>query len=255
MSVNVKPEIFLITGATSGLGKYLVEHVLTTREQALVIGIGRKEEVLTELSDRFNKRLMPLVFDLENVDGIKSALESLPCELKQVSTIFHCAGGSAGVRTKFPSGGECQKVMAINFFAATEINKIIIPLMEEVGHGRVLHIGSASGIEWTQQPAYSAAKLAIHAYVKCIGRTVLPSGVAVSGIIPGAFFAPGNAMDRFETFNPEGFEEFKKERVLTKNLPTAADFAPLIEHFLSPSGVIFSGSMIPVEAGLTKGIR
>lgn len=249
MAANTNKNKILITGSTSGLGLVLSKYFFDKGFE--IVAMGQSEEKLKELKKSTGPSLKTICLDLNSPSLIEKELS----HIEDVHFVVHCAGGSTGVRETFPTHSDFTKVLNVNLISATEINRILIPKMKSSKFGRILHIGSTAGIDAHPQSAYASAKLAIHAYVKCAAREVISDGILISGLIPGAFIAPENAMERFKKFNENGFKDFLKNTVQTENLTKAEEFIPLIEFFFGESGHIFTGSMIPVDSSLSTAIR
>ena len=79
-----------------------------------------------------------------------------------------------------------------------EINKIIVPQMIQRKCGNLVHVCSIASSEATGSVGYNTVKAALAAYVRTLGRELVDSGVVVTGILPGGFYAPGNSWERLE---------------------------------------------------------
>ena len=59
-------------------------------------------------------------------------------------------------------------------------------------------------------------KSALAAYVRSLGRECIKDKIIVTGILPGGFIAPGNAMERFKNKNLKEYKKFIKKRLPRK---------------------------------------
>ena len=136
--------------------------------------------------------------------------------------------------------------------AAAEINRKIVPDMIERKSGQVVHVCSIASQEATGSVGYNTVKAALAAYVRTLGRELADSGVVVTGVLPGAFYAPGNAWKRLEEKSPEVVEKFINDNLPRKRIAEADEVVPLILFLASDAASMMSGSCVPIDAGEGK---
>ena len=124
--------------------------------------------------------------------------------------------------------------------------------MVENGYGRVVHVGSIAGQEATGSVGYNTVKAALSGYVRSLGRELAKSGVVITGILPGAFYAPSNSWRRLEENKPEVVEKFIKDKLPRGRIAGAKEIVPLILFLAGNSASMMSGSCVPIDAGEGK---
>lgn len=165
------------------------------------------------------------------------------------SRVLHAAGGGLGHKDPLLGVEEFRELVEANLLGPVSINRVVIPLMQEVGFGRIVHVGSTATTHAVGSVGYNASKAALGAYVRTLGKEFVRSNVSVSGVNPGAFEATNNSMARLKARNPEAHESFIKNRLPLGKMMRADDLFPLIDLLHSPSGLVFSGSMVAIDAG------
>ncbi len=242
----------LITGASKGLG-FVIAKEFAKRGARLVI-CGRNEDKLQEL-----KTLLPSpdshtafagdLLELNNIDRLEETCVNFSDSL---DIAIHVAGGGYGFRDPLLTWEQFDKLFKVNISCAVEINRRIIPRMIKGGYGRVVHIGSIAGQEATGSVGYNTVKAALSGYVRSLGRELASSGVVITGILPGAFYAPGNSWERLEANQPEIVEQFIKEKLPRGKIAEAEEIIPLILLLASNSASMMAGSCVPIDAGEGK---
>jgi 3-oxoacyl-[acyl-carrier protein] reductase len=106
---------------------------------------------------------------------------------------------------------------------------LVLPDMIKEKSGRVIHVGSTSSQEATASVAYNTVKASLAAYVRSLGRELAHTGVVVCGVLPGAFYAPGNSWWRLEASKPEVVEQFVESNLPQKMIAEAEDIVFLIQ--------------------------
>jgi 3-oxoacyl-[acyl-carrier protein] reductase len=89
------------------------------------------------------------------------------------------------------SDDEWRRVMAIDADGVFFCNRAVLPGMIERGYGRIVNVASIAGKEGNPMAAaYSAAKAAVIAMTKAIGKDVARTGVVVNCIAPAVIETP-----------------------------------------------------------------
>ena len=209
----------LVTGASRGLGKVVVESL---KEHTIFPSTRAEIDFLNLKPDDF---------------------------IPEVEAVIHCAGGGMGLRDPLLSPSDFHKLFMVNLGGAAWINKILIPGMKSRQWGRIVHVCSIASGEAVGSVGYNTVKAALGAYVRSLGREMAPYGVVVSGISPGAFQCPGNAMERLEANSPEAYQDFVKNRLPRGYMGKAEELLPIINLLTSKDGSMMGGSVVPIDAG------
>lgn len=169
--------------------------------------------------------------------------------LGEYDAVLHCQGGGMGMRGPLIPAQSMLELFNLNLGAALEVNRYVLPYMMAKREGAICHVCSIASFEAIGSVGYNTVKAALAAYVRSLGREMAQFGVVVSGIAPGAFRAPGGAMERLEQANPEAYREFEQERLPRGHMGEAQELLPLIELLLSEKGSMMGGSVVQVDAG------
>ena len=182
-------KIALITGATSGIGK---STALKLAENGFdVIITGRRQELLDELNNLIlskNVRVLSLCFDVRNDDQVKQNLCNLPEEWKNIDVLINNAGLAAGLSTLQEGDmDDWERMIDTNVKGLLYVTRNIVAQMVERGKGQIINIGSIAGKEvYPNGNVYCATKHAVDALTKGMRMDLLPKGIKVSQICPGA---------------------------------------------------------------------
>ena len=150
------------------------------------------------------------------------------------------------------SSEDLYKLFALNLGAAAEINRHVAPDMMRRGKGNLVHVGSIASSEGVGSVGYNTMKAALAAYVRTLGRELCRSHVVVTGILPGGFISPGNAMARLQQSNPAAYEKFVDERLPRKFMGLAQELIPMLVLLCSDDASMMGGCLVPIDAGEGK---
>jgi 3-oxoacyl-[acyl-carrier protein] reductase len=115
--------------------------------------------------------------------------------------------------------------------------------------GNIVHVCSIASGEAVGSVGYNTVKSALAAYVWSLGRELAPFGVVVTGISPGGFSAPDNAMERLRKANPSAWLDFVKNRLPRGVMGQAEELIPLLKFLCSDEASMMGGCVVPIDAG------
>jgi NADP-dependent 3-hydroxy acid dehydrogenase YdfG len=182
--------IALITGATAGFGKATA--LKFAQHGWDVIITGRRKQRLDllerEIKDTYETGVFTLEFDVRNNSEVTAALQSLPHEWKKIDLLVNNAGLAAGLATiQEGSLSDWETMIDTNVKGLLYVSKVVIPWMIEKGTGHIINIGSIAGKEaYAKGNVYCATKHAVDALSKSMRIDLLPHGIKVTAINPGA---------------------------------------------------------------------
>jgi 3-hydroxy acid dehydrogenase/malonic semialdehyde reductase len=183
-------KIALITGATSGIGEATAR--LLAREGYNLILTGRRADRLDALAKSLNKKFNIEIavssFDVRNREEVIDNLENLPAKWKKVNVLVNNAGLSQGLDPiDKGSYDDWDTMIDTNVKGLLYVSKIVANWMIKSGHGHIINLGSIAGKEvYANGNVYCASKHAVDALSKGMRIDLLPHGIKVTAVHPGA---------------------------------------------------------------------
>jgi 3-oxoacyl-[acyl-carrier protein] reductase len=190
--------------------------------------------------------------DLLDIDTVEKTIKKATRFLKGVDVVLHAAGGGLGLKESLISSKDFQKLLNLNILSAVEINRLIIPGMKKNKKGNIIHIGSIASYESVGSVGYNSAKAAISAYVRTLGNELSAHNIIMTGVLPGGFIAPQNAMHRLKTKNKKIYNDFIKNRLPRKKMGTINEIMPMIQFLASSNAGMMCGCLIPMDGAEGK---
>jgi 3-oxoacyl-[acyl-carrier protein] reductase len=147
---------------------------------------------------------------------------------------------------------DLKKLFQVNLGAAIEINRLAIKHRNKNHFLKLIHVGSIASYEAVASVGYNIVKSALAAYVRSLGRELYKNKVLVTGIMPGGFIAPGNAMERFKKKNLKEYKNFIKTRLPRGIMGSADEILPILLFLCSNHSSMMGGCMVPIDGGEGK---
>jgi NAD(P)-dependent dehydrogenase (short-subunit alcohol dehydrogenase family) len=178
--------VWFITGASSGFGRALAEAVLKRGDNAVVC--ARRKAALDSLASRYAKSALAIELDVTDADARLRAVKAALDRFGRIDVLANIAGrGSLGAAEEF-SPQQLREQMEVNFFAAAEMTRAVLPTMRAQRSGRVLQLTSiGSLVSIGGFGPYCASKFALDGWSRALRDEVKPLGIGVTIVAPGAF--------------------------------------------------------------------
>jgi 2-dehydro-3-deoxy-L-rhamnonate dehydrogenase (NAD+) len=227
--------VALVTGGGSGIGAATAERLL--REGAAVASL--------DLGGAPPEGVLALSGDVSDSSDVGAAVARATEELGFLD-ILVCSAGITGasLSTVDVSDEEWRRVMAIDADGVFFSNRAVLPGMIERGYGRIVNVASIAGKEGNPMAAaYSAAKAAVIAMTKSIGKDVARTGVLVNCIAPAVIETP--ILDGLS----EEHVSYMVERIPVGRMGGAAEVAALACWLASEECSFSTGATFDISGG------
>lgn len=183
----MKP-IVLITGATSGIGQACARRFAAAGYNLIIT--GRRSNILHDLATELSANgaeVLPLTFDVRDVDAACEAITSLADEWSQIDVLINNAGLALGLDKEYEGNiDEWATMIDTNIKGLLTMTRLVVPAMVARNSGHVINIGSVAGdAAYAGGNVYCATKAAVKAISDGLRIDVAESAVRVTNIKPG----------------------------------------------------------------------
>lgn len=249
MSLFTCGDIFLVTGASSGIGQSIA--LALNEAGATVLANGRNMAALDELREICANpaNMLPAPRNLaENLDELPKWLAALAAEHGRLKGLACAAGITYNAPMSFYDMGKAREIFDICCHAPLKMGGAFCGRKINAGAGSaIVFIAAAASLEPNPgQGMYAAAKAALAAGARCLSKECARQGVRVNCVSPGLVDTPmmeatarqlGQAfLDRERELYPLGFGK-------------PEDVANLAVFLLSEKSRWLSGQNIPLTGG------
>ena len=184
--------VVLVTGGTSGIG---LETAKALRDQGCRVYTMSRREKFPEADGNADPKnvgrssasvIRHLQADVTDEAAVAAAVRTVCGEAGGIDILVNCAGFGISGAVEFTEIEDAKRQFDVNFFGMVIVNKAVIPVMREAGHGRIVNISSvAAPVPIPFQTYYSASKAAINSYTMATANEVRPFGISMCAVQPG----------------------------------------------------------------------
>lgn len=183
-------KIALITGATAGIG-YETALLLAQNNYNLIL-TGRRNERLESIKMMLEStpgcKILTLNFDIRSRTETETALNSIPKEWRAIDLLVNNAGLAAGLApVNSADVDDWDAMIDTNVKGLLYATRIVSPWMIERKTGHIINITSIAAKEsYPNGSVYCGTKHAVSAISKSMRIELMPFGIKVTTIAPGA---------------------------------------------------------------------
>jgi 3-oxoacyl-[acyl-carrier protein] reductase len=256
MDLGIRNKLFIVTGATNGLGRGVADALLN--EGAQIIAIARNEKLLREIENKhagFVETLQGDVTQSETISKLRQKIGN-----RRLDGILINAGGP-------PAKSFIESNLTDWDFAyrsilrwKVEITQSLLEIFLSQNYGRMVFIESSS----VKQPVgnlvlSNSLRLAVVGFVKTLSQEVAKKGITANILAPGfhnTAAAKRLYIKRSEVKNisiTDAEAEYKAE-IPVGRMGDPIEFGYLAAWLLSPLSGYITGQTISVDGGSIKGV-
>ena len=175
-----------ITGASSGIGAALAQ-ILAAKGTRLILSarsVDKLEAVRQGCLNPEEHLCLPL--DLADPASIEAAWDSLQNIPREVDILINNGGMTQRARVLETQLEVYRRLLEVNFMAAVDLTKKVLPGMIERGTGQIVAVSSLMGkFASPQRSGYAAAKHALQGFMDALSAEVHAAGIRVLVASPG----------------------------------------------------------------------
>jgi NAD(P)-dependent dehydrogenase (short-subunit alcohol dehydrogenase family) len=177
-------KVWLITGASSGIGRALAEEALSRGQ--VVVATARRPEVLDYLVARVPESAVVAKLDVTNKLEVDSVVSRFSSELGRLDVVVNNAGYGLVGAVEEPSDEQIRQQFETNLFGCLNVIRAVLPTMREQRSGHIINVSSSLGFFAVPSYGYySATKFALQGISEALVQELAPLGIRVTIAEPG----------------------------------------------------------------------
>ena len=217
-----KDKVAVITGAGSGMGRYLA--VLLAKDGADVCVCDVNEETLNETVEmlrQYNVSVSSHLLDVADKDSIEALPQKVIDQHGKVDLVFNNAGVTTGSHFKDMDEDNWDWVMGINFDGVINSTRAFIPHMINNTEAAIVNTSSIFGmVAVPGQTVYHATKFAVRGFTESLALEMKETNpnLQIHCVHPGHI---GTNIAATARMNEEDFnrDEGARDSIFTRNAP------------------------------------
>ena len=202
----------IVTGAGAGLGRAVALQIAAEGAWTTVADLDpAAAQAVGDVIEAAGGRAIAVAADVSKPDDVGRMTDATVEAVGGVDVLIN----NAGVRVIVPfleqTLEQWQRLIDVMLTGPMLCSQAVIPHMLEKGRGKIVNVGSVTGIiGLTKREAYAAAKAGLHGLTRALAYEMSSQGIWVNAVAPGLIETP---------MNKAYFEDEQFKDLLRRELP------------------------------------
>jgi 3-oxoacyl-[acyl-carrier protein] reductase len=246
VQLGLKGRVAIVCGASAGIGLAIAEALAS--EGANVAMFARRREVLEREAERVGA--LPVRGDVRSPGDLERLVKRTLDAFGGIDILVNNSGGPPRGSAVEADAEAIEGAVELLLLSAVRLTTLCLPHLERSGHGRVVTISSSSVREPIENLALSnAVRPGVVGWMKTLAREVGPAGITVNAIATGRVDT-----ERIREVYPDGPTPKDLETIPLRRLAETREIADVVCFLASDRASYVTGTLIPVDGGLTRGL-
>lgn len=176
---------WLITGASSGLGREMAERLLARGDR--VVATVRRDGALVELQHRHGEDLAVMRLDVTDACAVRATVGEAFRRMGRIDVVVSNAGYGLFGAAEALTDAQIEHQIATNLCGSIQLIRAVLPHLRRQGGGRIVQVSSAGGqMAYPSFSVYHATKWGIEGFIEAVAQEVAPFGIDFIIAEPGA---------------------------------------------------------------------
>ena len=240
-------QVALVTGAASGLGWAIAEHLASQGSHVIVsdVNLSLAEQVIEQ--SEFAADMSALKLDIALPEDFQHALNWIQDNFQHLDVLVNNAAVTKATPVLEISAEEFDWVTMVNQRGTFTACQVLGQFMSQQGFGRIINLSSLAGQNGGTATGahYAASKGAITTLTKIFAKQFAAQGVTVNAIAPGPMDSPMV----HQVVGAEKMAAFK-QNIPVQQLGSMGFIAQTVQLLAQPEAVFVTGATWDINGGL-----
>ena len=247
MDLGLNGRTAIVCGASSGLGLAVAEAL--AEEGVQVVMFARRRDVLEAEAQRIGG--LAVAGDVRDPDDLERAVLTALETYGGIDILVPNSGGPPASRADEIDAAQVQDAVDLLLVPVVRLVTLALPHLLESDQGRIVLVSSIAVREPVPNLALTnAVRPGVVGYMKSLADALGPKGITVNSVGPGRIATARMT----ELYGPEGPPADEIAKIPARRLGEPRELGDLVAFLCSSRGSYVSGTHIPVDGGLHRGL-
>jgi 3-oxoacyl-[acyl-carrier protein] reductase len=247
MDLGLTGRTAIVCGASSGLGLAVAEAL--AGEGAHVVMLARRRDLLETEAKRFGG--LAVAGDVRNAADLEHAVQAAVDAYGGIDILVPNSGGPPPARADEIDADQVQAAVELLLLPVVRLVTLALPHLLRSVQGRIVLVSSLAVREPTPHLALTnAVRPGVVGYMKSLANELGPKGITANSVGPGRIATAR----MLELYGPEGPPADEVARIPARRVGEPRELGDLVAFLCSSRASYVSGTHIPVDGGMHRGL-
>lgn len=187
MSKKLTGKVAVVTGASSGIGRSIVERFVA--QGAKVVAFARNQAALEDLAAAHPGAIVPVVGDVTGMADLERLVAVVVERFGGVDIVVPNAGVAKVVPFEDATPEAFDQQFSVNLLGAVQTVRLLLPYINKGGSVQFITT-FLTQVGFPGLSIYSASKAALKSFAQTLAAELAPRGIRVNAIAPGPITTP-----------------------------------------------------------------
>lgn len=246
MELGLAGRTAIVCGASAGIGLGIAEAL--AEEGVNLVLLARGREALEREAARLGGLAVP--GDVTSAEDGERVVRAAVDAHGGVDILVNNSGGPPRTPAVGLTAQQVEEAVQLLLVSVVRLTGLCLPYLERSPAGRIVNVTSSTVREPTDHLALSnAVRPGVVGWAKSLARELGPKGITVNSIAPGRIDT-----ERLRDVYPDGPTERDVRAIPLGRLGRPRELGDLVAFLCSDRAAYVTGTVIPVDGGLTRGL-
>jgi NAD(P)-dependent dehydrogenase (short-subunit alcohol dehydrogenase family) len=250
MDLGLHGKTALVTGASRGIGRFVVERLLD--EGMRVAFCARNPEGVSKAAEELGSDVIGTAVDVEDPAAVTAWVDDSAERLGSIDVVVPTTSAKGGIP---PSIEGWRKSFDIDVLGTVTVIDAALPHMRAAGAGSIVQLGTSASIEYHHFPgggySYGAMKAGLINYISHLAKETYAEGIRANVVSPGPVYIDGGSWERIKERMPDYYTQHVDQHPAGR-LGRPEEIANVVAFLASPMSSWVNGQNIVVDGGFTQ---
>jgi 3-oxoacyl-[acyl-carrier protein] reductase len=246
MDLHLAGRTAIVCGASAGIGLGVAEAL--AEEGVNLVMLARGKEALEREAARLGG--VPVAGDVRNADDAERLVQTAADRFGGIDILVNNSGGPPRTPAVGLTAEQIAAAVELLLVSVVRLTGLCLPYLERSDCGRIINITSSTVKEPTDNLALSnAVRPGVIGWAKTLSRELGPKGITVNSIAPGRIDT-----ERIREVFPDGPTEADLQTIPLGRLGRPRELGDVVAFLCSERASYVTGTVVPVDGGLVRGL-